>query len=413
LIELVTNGDFNTAIQELLVLRKYMDGIDGGNATNDLFKEEWETQRALDFLTNNIAALKEANNTAYEEPDSFVATSYDWDCEDDGTPLGCTVLGYSETATAVADTFRIDADEKMITFDLTGQGDVTLDIPSELVTHVFGIQSAATGGGYEFDVQRNASVTSVKLEDLSYYPRKLLMSYWADIVSPLSIGLESIVGDPLQIVRVGDQVVVDVELKNQDNAVQPYAAIIEIRDSDGITVSLNWMAGSINGKNLTNVGISWTPEEAEEYQIRTFVITNLTSPEILSMVLDKNITVYAVPTISSDSTSYEVGDSITVTVSDAAFDAVPDAVDLLNDIEVTSTSDAVGLQFNATETAGNSGMFVFTFDTSAETGAGKLLVKNGDSIKIEYDDPSGMEYSHTIMIEDGGTGDGGTTVPEP
>jgi hypothetical protein len=399
LIELVTNGDFNTAIQELLALRKYMDGIDGGNATNDLFREEWETQRALDFLTNNIAALKEANNTAYEEPDSFVVASYDWDCEDDGTPLGCTVSGYSETATAVADTFRIDADEKMITFDLTGQGDVTLEIPGELVTHVFGVQSAATGGGYEFDVQRNASVTSVKFEDLSYYPRKLLMSYWADIVSPLSIGLESIVGDPLGIVRVGDQVVVDVELKNQDSAIQPYAAIIEIRDSDGVTLSLNWIAGSINGKNLTNVGISWTPEEAEEYGIRTFVITNLTSPEILSMVLNKNITVYPVPTISSDSTSYEVGDSITVTIADPAFDTSPD-VDLLNDIRITSTTDALGLQIDAFETAENSGMFTFTFDTSAESGASKLVVKNGDSVMIEYDDPGGTEYNHTIMIED-------------
>ncbi len=401
LIELVTNGDFNTAVQELLTLRQYMDGIDGGNATDDLFKEEWKTQRALNFLTNNIAALKEANNTAYEEPDAFVVTSYDWDCEDDGTPLGCTVSGYSETATAVADTFRIDADEKMITFDLTGQGDVTLEIPGELVTHVFGVQSAATGGGYEFDVQRNATVTSVKFEDLSYYPRKLLMSYWADIVSPLSIGLESIVGDPLRIVRVGDQVAVDVELRNQDSAVQPYAAIIEIRDSDGVTLSLDWVEGSINGKNLTNVGISWTPEEAEVYELRTFVITNLTSPEILSQVLGKNITVYPVPTISSDSTSYEVGDSIAVTIADPAFDASPD-VDLLNDIEVSSTTDAVGLQFDAPETAENSGMFTFTFDTSPESASGKLVVENGDSVTIEYKDQGGAEFSHTIMIEDRG-----------
>jgi hypothetical protein len=68
-------------------------------------------------------------------------------------------------------------------------------------------------------------------------------------------------------------------------------ALIEVRDSDGVTIFLAWQIGQLAGGDRTQVGLSWTPEDQGDYTVRTFVISDLNDPDILSEVSESDVTV--------------------------------------------------------------------------------------------------------------------------
>jgi hypothetical protein len=71
---------------------------------------------------------------------------------------------------------------------------------------------------------------------------------------------------------------------NSQAQVQPFVALIEVRDSDGITVYLAWQTGVLGRNSDAQVGLSWIPNVADSYEIRTFVITDLKNPQILTPI---------------------------------------------------------------------------------------------------------------------------------
>jgi hypothetical protein len=98
-------------------------------------------------------------------------------------------------------------------------------------------------------------------------------------------------GGTISNIVEGQQVVLTTTINNNLDDDLPFVALIEVRDSSGITVYLAWQTGTLDAGDRTEVGLSWTPEDSGDYQVRTFVISNLNNPQVLSQVMTSNITV--------------------------------------------------------------------------------------------------------------------------
>jgi hypothetical protein len=98
-------------------------------------------------------------------------------------------------------------------------------------------------------------------------------------------------GQVLDEISAGQQVVLTTSVRNNNASPQDFVALIEVRDSSGITIFLAWQTGTLNANGQTQVGLSWTPEVPGDYDVRTFVISDLNDPRVLSTVSESTITV--------------------------------------------------------------------------------------------------------------------------
>ena|SRR5437867_1063507 len=97
--------------------------------------------------------------------------------------------------------------------------------------------------------------------------------------------LKNIDSSPLVGVYPGKQLVVASTIKNNDEINDwSFYNIIEVRDSNGVTIQLDWQSGTIKAGGEMEVQVSWTPELPGQYELRTFVISSFDNPRILSVV---------------------------------------------------------------------------------------------------------------------------------
>ncbi len=109
--------------------------------------------------------------------------------------------------------------------------------------------------------------------------------------TPSAPAVKSVSGQPVTQVLAGSQVVLSTTIKNNLDSSRTYAAIVEVRDSNGITVFLNWQEGTLQANSETGVGLSWTPDQPGTYTTRVFVLSGLTNPQVLSQTVTSTITV--------------------------------------------------------------------------------------------------------------------------
>ena len=100
-------------------------------------------------------------------------------------------------------------------------------------------------------------------------------------------------GEILSNPVAGEMTIVSARINS--NATQPenFIAVVEARNSIGITEMLEFQTGQTSGTGGVEVGISWTPEEPGSYELRTFLLSDLLEPQVLSGVSTKQITVEA------------------------------------------------------------------------------------------------------------------------
>ena len=103
--------------------------------------------------------------------------------------------------------------------------------------------------------------------------------------------VKDVSGGSVDDIVPGQQVVLSTTVQNNLDEDLPFTALIEVRDSSGITVFLAWQTGTLNADGRAEVGLSWTPDRSGDYQVRTFVDSNLNNPQVLSQVMTSNITV--------------------------------------------------------------------------------------------------------------------------
>jgi hypothetical protein len=91
-------------------------------------------------------------------------------------------------------------------------------------------------------------------------------------------------GQVISSASEGQLAVLLTEIVNNLGHAQSYTVIMEARDDQGLTQFLGFSIGNIEDGGRNEVGISWTPEKADNYQLRTFLITGFAEPAILSVV---------------------------------------------------------------------------------------------------------------------------------
>ncbi len=400
LLELVERHDLETAERELLAMRKYIDGSAGGNKTDDLLKEEGEAIRARQFLDNLLASFIEANLTDSNRK-SFNVTSHDFDCTTDTQTFEpCRISGHSDSLTSTADTFKVEPSKKRLSLDLAGQGDVTLEIPTQLTLNgtLSHVRSYVHGGSYHFNkISSNGSGSTFLIEDLSLHPRYIALFYGPELVSATPITVMNSSGMPVTTLFVGEQAELSTILTNYGGWTQNFAAFIEVRDSSGVTTFLGYQNGNITADGLGPMSQSWKPEERGAYTLRVFVIDDFISPEVLSLVREITIEVKEKPIVSTRFKSYEIGDAITVTVVDSGANVDPSSIDDISAQVLSNLTNDVK-SFTASELTPDSGVFRFDFVTSTNATGLQIQVMEGDVVTIKYL-AEGREYIRMVRIQ--------------
>lgn len=90
---------------------------------------------------------------------------------------------------------------------------------------------------------------------------------------------------------IDQQVILATEINNNRSIALPFVAFVEVRNSDGQTVFLQWQTGTLNASSVTGIGLSWTPDAAGKYTVRVFVVDDIANPSIISPVSESQISV--------------------------------------------------------------------------------------------------------------------------
>lgn len=199
---------------------------------------------------------------------------------------------------------------------------ITVTSPQDPVGYqVSGIETQANSGVFTFTITTTTGVSAgsitvanggtVSLKYTDTYPAdyadrvKQVVDPSKDFVLTVPIGagtdnrsttpsapaLKDAQGNAVSQVLAGQQVVLSTTVKNNEAGATSYAAIVEVRDSNGITVYLNWQTGTLQANGETGIGLSWTPDAPGTYTARVFVLSDLTNPRILSETVTSNINV--------------------------------------------------------------------------------------------------------------------------
>ena len=98
-------------------------------------------------------------------------------------------------------------------------------------------------------------------------------------------------GSSIDTVAVDQQVQIVADLTSGQDRDQDFAYLIQIQDSDGVTVALSWIAGAlVPGQSFSPSG-SWTPTSVGTYTVTTFVWESISQPTALSPPLTIDVSV--------------------------------------------------------------------------------------------------------------------------
>jgi hypothetical protein len=82
----------------------------------------------------------------------------------------------------------------------------------------------------------------------------------------------------------GTELVLSASVANNRGDVQPFVAILEVRNAEGVTVFLSSEHGTLSSNGSSGIEIVWKPAAQGDYTIRTFVISGFDEGEVLSTI---------------------------------------------------------------------------------------------------------------------------------
>ncbi len=100
-------------------------------------------------------------------------------------------------------------------------------------------------------------------------------------VDPYSISEPKLVdlsGKRVDKIVTGLPVLVQTKITNKLDEEQSLIYILQVKDSQGITIMLTWIKGTVNASGSLDSSISWIPEENGNYKLELFVWKSLSDP---------------------------------------------------------------------------------------------------------------------------------------
>ena len=93
----------------------------------------------------------------------------------------------------------------------------------------------------------------------------------------------------IEHLNVNQQVQVTTDITNNQETTQDFVFIVQIKNDENVIISLGWITGSLNSKQLLSAALSWTPDHSGSYLVEIFVWESLTNQDALSESLSISI----------------------------------------------------------------------------------------------------------------------------
>ena len=98
-------------------------------------------------------------------------------------------------------------------------------------------------------------------------------------------------GNSLDTVSADQQVQIVADLANGQDRSQAFAYLVQVQDSNGVTVALSWISGTLEAGQSLSPSTSWIPSDAGTYTATAFVWESVDNPTALSPPVTTDITV--------------------------------------------------------------------------------------------------------------------------
>lgn len=109
-----------------------------------------------------------------------------------------------------------------------------------------------------------------------------------DVTAPLIAGMTG--GDGPYV--VGDSLTLSTTIANNNELEQPFVVLVEVRDSNNVTVFLALQSGTLEPDGSTDIGILWQPRNQGTFEVRSFAITEIgASSELLSTIARSDLVI--------------------------------------------------------------------------------------------------------------------------
>ncbi|MDE1843094.1 MAG: hypothetical protein KGH95_05535 [Thaumarchaeota archaeon] len=115
--------------------------------------------------------------------------------------------------------------------------------------------------------------------------------YGYDEVSTSDFKIVNSLGEEIKSPVVDQQLNLQTSLKNSSEKNIDWAYIVQVINSDGVIVDLNYATGSLVKNQTLAASLSWTPSEKGNYKIEIFVWDNLRDINPLAPMSTQSVTV--------------------------------------------------------------------------------------------------------------------------
>lgn len=90
---------------------------------------------------------------------------------------------------------------------------------------------------------------------------------------------------------VDEQIMVMADISNNQDVPQNFAYLTQVKNDQGVVISLSWLTGSLSPRQSFSPAQSWTPTETGTFHIQVFVWESIDNPEALSPPLSMIVNV--------------------------------------------------------------------------------------------------------------------------
>lgn len=91
--------------------------------------------------------------------------------------------------------------------------------------------------------------------------------------------------------QVDKQIMIVADVANNQDRLQSFAYIVQIKNEDDVTVSLSWLTGMLSPFQTFSPAQSWIPSLPGKYNVEIFVWSGIDNPDALSPPLTMTINV--------------------------------------------------------------------------------------------------------------------------
>jgi hypothetical protein len=116
-------------------------------------------------------------------------------------------------------------------------------------------------------------------------------AYGYEEISTSDFKIVNSLGEDIKSPVVDQQLNLQTSLKNLSGKNMDWAYIVQVINSDGVIVDLNWSIGSLVKDQTLAASLSWTPSEKGNYKIEIFVWDNLHDINPLAPMSTQSVTV--------------------------------------------------------------------------------------------------------------------------